>query len=103
MPKYLVKWEVNPLFTPKDPEERVKGWLMLCEWVKAEMKAGIVKDFGSYADASGGYGIREEESEEALYRNMLKYIPYLTMDAKPVISLDQTIESIKKAAAAATS
>ena len=73
---------------------------MMCEWVKAEMKAGILKDFGAYSDTSGGYGIREEESEEALYRNLMKYVPYLTMETKLVISIDLNIESLKKAAAA---
>jgi hypothetical protein len=103
MPRYLVKWKTDPQFTPQDPEERLKGWLMMCEWVKEEMKAGILKDFGCYSDGSGGYGLREEKNEEALWNNLLKYMPYLNMDAKPVITIDQTIEGFKKLAAAAQS
>jgi len=101
MPKFYVKWQLNPLMIPPTPEERAKLWLSLLEMIKADMKAGKVKDWGNCCDGSGGYAIREEANEADLFAAMLRWVPYVSFDAKPVITVDQTVESIKKAAAAA--
>ena len=99
MTKFYVKWQLNPLSTPSDPEERAKLWVSMLEMVKADMLAGRIKDWGNCADGSGGYAIREEASEAEFFTSILKWMPYVTFDAKPVITVDQTIESIKRAAA----
>lgn len=99
MPKFYVKWQINPLMTPKTPEERGKLWLSMLEMSKADMQAGKVKDWGACADGSEGYAIREEASEADLFAGLMKWLPYANFDAKPVLTVDQMIESVKKAAA----
>ncbi|MCP8305069.1 MAG: hypothetical protein H3Z50_06365 [archaeon] len=81
---------------PADPKERVKNWLSMLEMVKADLKAGVLKDWGLCSDGSGGYGF-SELSEADLYTALLKWIPYVNFDIKPVLTVDQTIDSIKKA------
>ena len=101
MPKFYAKWQLNPLTIPATTEERVKLWLSMLEMIKADMKAGVLKDWGMCSDGSGGYGIMEVASETDLYTALLKWIPHVNFDVKPVLTVDQTIESIKKAVAAA--
>ena len=101
MPKFYVKWLMDPTRTPANPEEMVKGWLLMAEMVKADMKAGEIKDFGVAAGGSGGYAIREEASEADLFTALLKWMPSVQFEVTPVLTMDQAVESIKKAAAAA--
>ena len=101
MPKFHVKWELNPHMTPASAEERVKLWLSMLEMVKKEMQTGKLVDWGHNGDSSGGYAVWDGVSEEEMFTSMLKYMPYVDFDSKPVLSVDETISSIKKAAAAA--
>ena len=100
MPKFYIRWQMNPSLIPLNPEERVKLWLSMLDMVKDSLKAGVLKDWGICSDASAGYGF-SELSETDLYTNLLKWMPYVQFDIKPVLTVDQTIESIKKAAAKA--
>jgi hypothetical protein len=97
MPKFYVKWQLNPIATPADPEQRVKGWLSMLDAVKGEMQSGRMKDWGQCCDGSAGYCIIEAASETDVFTSLLKWMPYVNFDAKPVITVDQTIASIKKA------
>jgi len=101
VPKFYVKWLMDPTKIPANPEEMVKGWLLMAEMVKADMKAGEIKDFGVAAGGSGGYAIREEASEADLFTALLKWMPSVQFEVTPVLTMNQTVESIKKAAAAA--
>ncbi|MGA2682597.1 MAG: DUF3303 family protein [Candidatus Bathyarchaeia archaeon] len=96
MTKYYVKWTVNPLEIPKNPEERMKLWQSALEMVKADMKAGIVKEWGFAADSSEGFGITEfaNETDHAAYA--LKWIPVLNSVDKPVLSVDECLEVFQK-------
>ena len=99
MPKFYVKWQLNPLATPPTPQERVGLWLKMLEMVKADMQAGKTRDWGQYADGSGGYALMDAASETELFTSLLKWMPYVSIDAKADMTADQTIESIKKVAA----
>ena len=101
MAKFYIKWWLDPSRVPVDAKERAKGWLSMLEMVKADMKAGLIKDWGSAAGGDWGYGIYEGVSETELFTNLLKWIPYVHFKVTPVLTADQTMESIKKAAAAA--
>jgi hypothetical protein len=68
----------------------------MLEMVKADMQAGKTMDWGQYADGSAGYALMDAASETALFTSLLKWIPYVSFDAKAVLTVDQTIESIKK-------
>jgi hypothetical protein len=99
MPKFFVLWEMNPLETPKNPEERIKGWLALLQLVVTDQKAGLIKDWGMGAGGNRGYSIIEADSEAELFRRLLKWMPYVGFKAYPVLTAEQTIESIMKAVA----
>ena len=101
MAKFFVKWQMDPARIPSDPEERVKSWLLLAEMVKADMEAGKVKDFGIAAGGGWGYAVREEASEAELFTALLKWQPFIGFEVTPVLKVEQAVESIKKAAAAA--
>jgi hypothetical protein len=99
MPKYYHKWTMNPLEVPKSPEERMKLWQSMLEMMKADMKTGVVKDWGMTSDLSEGYVIMEfaNDMEQAAY--VLKWIPAMNVVVKPVLTVDQCLEILKKAAA----
>ena len=96
MTKYYVKWQLNPMLPVEDPEERGKLWVKMLQMVKADMEAGRIKDWGNCCDGSGGYSIMEAKSEEELFASILKWVPYVSFDATPVITVDQTLEQIMK-------
>jgi len=95
-----MRWQLNPQFIPLDPKERATLWLKMLEMVKADMAAGVITKWGICYDASAGYAFSKLSPQE-LYTALLKWMPYVEFDVKPVLNVDQVIESIKKAAAAA--
>ena len=101
MPKFFIKWQLDSTKIPANPEERVKGWLSMLEMTRANMTAGVTKDWGCFAGGNGGYSIGEAPSETELFTNLLRWMPHVQFEVTPVLTVDQTIEAIKKAAAAA--
>lgn len=100
MPKFYMKWHLNPVFIPTNAEERVKLWMSMLESVKADLKSGGLNDWGICCDDSGGYAFAETD-EKNLHSTILKWMPYVSFDIRPVLSVDQTMDSIKRAVAAA--
>ncbi len=101
MPKYYVKWEMKPQMAPPAPEETFKLLLSLLEMTKQDMQAGKVKDWGVVPGESCGYSVVERPSELDFATDSLKWMRYVNFEVKPVLTVDQAIESIKKAAAQA--
>lgn len=99
MSKFYMKWQLNPQFIPTDPKEMAKLWLAMLDLVKADLKTGVIKEWGMCSDSSAGYAF-SELSEVDLNTALLKWMPYVQFDIKPVLNVDQTIASIKKAAQA---
>ncbi len=64
--------------------------------MKAEIAHGHVKDYGEYVDASGGYVVAETDNITHLYSGLMEFWPYVNFDAKPVITLNQTIDWTNK-------
>jgi hypothetical protein len=100
MTKFYMRWHLNPTFIPTNPEERVKLWMSMLELVKADLKSGALSDWGMCSDSSGGYGFAETD-EKTLHTTILRWIPYVSFDIKPVLTVDQIIDSIKRAATGA--
>jgi len=100
MSKFYIKWRKNQHIISTNPEEQAKVWLTFLEWLKAEKKAGLFTDWGVCCDGSSGYCLAET-NEASLHSTLLKYQPYIIFNARPVLSIEQAIESIKKAVAAA--
>ena len=95
MTKYLIKWQKNESLMPPDLATMAKLQLSMLEGAKENLKSGKMIDWGSYCDASGGYCIAEGNESE-LFDQLLKWYPYITFDAKPVLNVDQVIGAIKK-------
>lgn len=98
MPKFLIKWKVNPQMMPTNPEERIKLLQSMNEMVKERIESGEIMDWGEYCDGSGGYGIGEGDDTD-VYADFIKWWPYVDFDAKPVLTIDQVIKSTNKAVA----
>jgi hypothetical protein len=86
------------MLIPTNVEERVKLWMSMLELVKTDIKSGALSDWGMCNDASGGYALAETD-EKTLHTMILRWMPYVHFDIKPVLTVDQIIESIKRAAA----
>ena len=100
MTKFFMKWWVNVELLPKTPQEVGKLNLAMLEMVKADMTADPrLIDWGQFGNGACGYSIAEM-SEQELFGKMLKYMPIIGFELSPVLSVDQTIDEIKKAAAA---
>ncbi len=100
MSKFYIKWWKNQHTIPTNPEEQAKLWMTLLAWVRADLKAGMFSEWGACCDAGSGYCIAEGD-EVSLQSHILKYQPFIIFSIKPVLSADQTIESINRAVAAA--
>ncbi|MCJ7443874.1 MAG: hypothetical protein MUO26_04985 [Methanotrichaceae archaeon] len=96
MAKFHIKWLKNESLMPQDPAMMAKLQLSMLEGVKASLKSGKLTDWGSYCDASGGYCVMEGNEAE-IFDEILKWYPYVSFDAKPVLSVDQVIGGINKA------
>ena len=86
------------MLIPTNPEERVKLWISMLELVKADIKSGALSDWGMCSDSSGGFAFAETD-EKTLHTTILRWMPYVNFNIKPVMTADQVIDSIKRAAA----
>jgi len=98
MLRFYARWQINPKETFKTAEERAKLMSLMLVMVKGDIQAGLIKDFGSCVDGSGGYAILEVEREADLFNSLNKWAPHVNFDARQVINVDQAIESNKKTA-----
>ena len=98
MSKFLVLWTMEPTLILADREEELKSWISGLEAVKAGMRAGLVKDFGVFAGGMCGYGIWEVASQAELFTHLLRWMPGVNMEVEAVVTLEESIEAIKKAA-----
>ena len=98
MSRFYLKWNLTSLATPADPEQRAKLWLSMLQMVKGDMKDGKLKDWGMCNNGDSGYAIYEEANDADLFVSLLKWMPYVAFDAKPVVTIDEAIAAIKKAA-----
>jgi len=101
MPKFYVRWRVNPKRPFKTAEELEKFVLHMLEEVKAELQGGLAKDWGICVDGSGGYLIYEAPSEADLFASLHKWMSHVDVDVRQVLTVEQAIESRKAAASQA--
>jgi hypothetical protein len=65
------------------------------EQVKADLKSGKLTDFGQYCNGSSGYALIEG-TETDVFTTLMKWLPYVEFDVKPIVNVDKTIEAINK-------
>ncbi len=90
MTRYSMKWHINPLTVPVNPEESAKQWITILEMVKADLKPGALTDRRVWSDSSAGYAFAETD-EDSLQATIMKWL----------LNVDQVIGNIRKRAAAA--
>jgi hypothetical protein len=99
MTKFFIKWWVNVEKLPNTPQEAGMLHMQMLEMVKADMRDHNITDWGQFGNGANGYCIGEMSEQEA-FNLMLKYVPVIGFHLMPVLSVDQTIDELKKAAAA---
>jgi hypothetical protein len=102
MLKFYVRWRPSPKETFRTAEERGKFVLLLLEGVKADMEAGVIKDWGSCIDGSGGYSIYEVPSEADVFAYLRRWMLHVDFDVRQVLTVEQLLESRKGDASQAT-
>ncbi|MCW4037495.1 MAG: hypothetical protein NWF13_02035 [Candidatus Bathyarchaeota archaeon] len=95
MAKWFVNWAVNWSVMGQDQGERIKQQIMMLSMVKSDLAAGVMKDFGIRSGESSGYGITGDMSAEELNAWLIKWSPYVTFEANPVIDADQQIAALQ--------
>lgn len=94
MGKYLVLWEVDWTRVPVDAKERNAAWLVLVETIKANMKKGFMKDWGTFPGQLKGYAI-VEGTEVSVMTELTNAVPYVKHEAHAVATVAQVEEAIK--------
>lgn len=95
MTKFHVEWKQSSKI-PEDPVKLAKLYLSHMELVKADLKSGKLTDFGQYSNGSSGY-ILMEGTENDVFTTLMKWLPYVEFDVKPIVNVDQTIDAINRA------
>ena len=98
MTKFFMKWWVDAKI-PDTPQEAAKRILKMLEAVKDGLNAGRFTEWGQFSNGSEGYAI-SELSESEIFAIMLKFRPVIAYTLVPVLDVDQSMEAVKKAAAA---
>jgi hypothetical protein len=91
---------MNPKETFKTAEERGKFVARVLDEAKADLQAGVMKDWGSCIDGSGGYCIYEVSSEADVFASLHKWMPQIEFDARQVLTVEQLLEARKDASQA---
>lgn len=94
MAKYLMLWKLNTSLIPADPKERGGGWGLLMEVIKQDIAKGVVKDWGAFTSEGAGYSIMEGTNIEIM-KSTEQYIPFVSFEARPIATIDETVELIK--------
>jgi hypothetical protein len=97
MLKFFVRWRMNPKETFKTPKERDKLVMLMLDSVKSDMQVGLITDWGTCVDGSGGYLIYEVQSEKEMFDSLRKWMPQVAFDARQVLTIEQLIASRKGA------
>jgi hypothetical protein len=96
--KFYVRWRPNPKEKFKTAEERGKFLALMIEGVKADLQAGVMKDWGSCIDGSGGYCIYEVSNEADVFASLRRWMPDVDFDVRQVLTVEQLLEARKGSA-----
>ena len=91
---YLILWEGDGALMPKDPKERdklVMGWT---ERVKKDLESGDTKMWGVSIGGGQGFSITEVDPKD-IYAKASTYMPYIKFDIRPMLTIDEMIETMK--------
>jgi len=92
--RYMIGWEIDRARIPTSAKERGTAWLVLVEMIKADIKKGLMKDWGEFPGEGKGYVIAEGTEIEIMNTTM-QYVPYAKFEIHPVATLSQVEQAIK--------
>ena len=92
MPKFLVRWRMNPKECFKTAEERNMFMQRVLVETRALLQSGLMKDWGGYVDGTGGYLILELPSEMEAFASLRPWMPQVDFDVRQVLTVDQLVE-----------
>ena len=94
MTKWFLTWKMTPQYWSLPRAERLKIGIQMLEMVYADIKAGLIKEWGITADTGGGFTISEGTVTQ-LYESLMKYRPYFAFEVTPYIPFDQHKNTLK--------
>ena len=94
--KKLILWKVDELFTPKDPEERKKNIIKMCELVKADQESGKYTSWGIAPGGGHGYALTDKDEKE-VFASLRKFTPNIKFKVESMIPIDDFIALLKSA------
>ncbi len=92
----LILWEVDESFAPKDPEERMKHIIQMCELVKADLESGTHTNWGIAPGGGHGYALTDKDEKE-VFGSLTKFSPNIKFKVESMISIDDLIALLKSA------
>jgi len=94
MGRYLVLWEVDRKRLPDDPKEAAKGMTYLMDITKKDIQRGIMKEWGTFLGEFSGFNV-VEGSEVEIGKMIQKYLPYVNVKLRPILTVTEVDEMIK--------
>jgi hypothetical protein len=88
MARYLALWEADNSRLPIDPKERGSHILEAINYLRQEMKKGLIKDWGSFVGTADGF-IIYEGTEVEVNNSAVHFSPFYTFKVYPLSSLEQ--------------
>ena len=97
MGKYLALWEIDAARLPVSRKERAAGWKALVNFVKEDIKAGKLLNWGGFVGELKGFGIMEGDEVEI---NVLlqRYSPFVHFKLRAITSVEQAEQLIEEMA-----
>jgi hypothetical protein len=94
MARYLALWEADNSRLPIDPKERGSDMLEALDYLRQEMKKGLIKDWGGFLGSTSGFTIYEG-TEVEVGNSMQHFVPFYSYKIYPVTTLEQSEEATK--------
>ena len=101
MPRFLVLWTMVNARVPDAPEDAMKLFTQLTQMVQEDLKAGKMKEWGVFAEGGRGYAIFEGNEVDLAWETG-KYTPYVELEARIFLTVDQQLELLRKQAESAS-
>ena len=92
---YLLLMEYNLSLLPKDLEERMKLFEPFMEMGKKDLESGELAMVGMSPDGHYGFVISNQDPK-TIYMKTQMMVPYVKCEVKPMLSLDETMDLMKK-------
>jgi len=97
MGKYIALWEIDATRLPIGRKERAAGWKALINFIREDMKDGILLDWGGFVGELKGFGIMEGDEVKINVR-LQRYSPFVHFKLRAITSVEQAEQLIEEMA-----